>query len=197
MRRAGLALKQLMDDEPGKPAGPRHTGAPRTSKPRGKWLSTTIKDTMTSISMNEDLYDSEDELPPPSAFSTRVRRRLASDGSAQHHFRRFLCFALTASCILPSPLMVLAPALAHHSLHLKLHHSCVEPALVINECWCSASQREQHMCAGARSPVPFDLACLPQYTYYIMHICGFVAFPGFRCNLVSNSRIARSHCVIA
>ncbi len=140
MRRAGLALKQLMDDEPGKPAGPRHTGAPRTSKPKGKWLSTTIKDTMTSISMNEDLYDSEDELPPPSAFSSRVCRRLPSDWSAHHHFHWFLCFALTACCTLLSPLTVLAPALAHHSLHLSLHHSFVGPALVINECWCSAGQ---------------------------------------------------------
>jgi len=78
---AGLALKQLIDDDQGEVGGPRHTGAPRSSKPKGKWLATTIKDTMTSISMNEDLYESDDEFLPPSAFTSWGPQSGSKDGA--------------------------------------------------------------------------------------------------------------------
>lgn len=85
---AGLALKQLIDDDQGEVGGPRHTGAPRSSKPKGKWLATTIKDTMTSISMNEDLYESDDEFLPPSAFTSWVCPCPSSaETSHPHQFR--------------------------------------------------------------------------------------------------------------
>ncbi len=75
--RAGLALKQLTDNE-----GVPHHASIRSNKRRekGKWLAETVKETMTSISMNEDLYDSDDEMPPPSALRRQggalVRRLL-------------------------------------------------------------------------------------------------------------------------
>lgn len=53
-------MKQLMDSGAIESRGGGHTGAPRP-KPRGTWLQSTLKETMTSISMNEDLYDSDDE----------------------------------------------------------------------------------------------------------------------------------------
>jgi hypothetical protein len=67
---AGLALKQLTDNE-GRPyhANIRHN----KRREKGKWLAETVKETMTSISMNEDLYDSDDETPPPSALRKRNR----------------------------------------------------------------------------------------------------------------------------
>jgi raffinose synthase len=73
---AGLALKQLTDNE-GRPyhANIRHN----KRREKGRWLAETVKETMTSISMNEDLYDSDDDTPPPSAL--RKRNRASMDGS--------------------------------------------------------------------------------------------------------------------
>lgn len=76
---AGQAMKQLMDSDAIESRGGGHTGAPRL-KPRGKWLSTTIKDTMTSISMNEDLYDSDDETSFPSAKTLQSGAGKSRDG---------------------------------------------------------------------------------------------------------------------
>jgi hypothetical protein len=66
----GLALKQLTDNE-GRPyhANIRHN----KRREKGRWLAETVKETMTSISMNEDLYDSDDDTPPPSALRKRNR----------------------------------------------------------------------------------------------------------------------------
>lgn len=71
----GLALKQLTDNE-GRPyhANIRHN----KRREKGKWLAETVKETMTSISMNEDLYDSDDEMPPPSALRKRARKSAVS-----------------------------------------------------------------------------------------------------------------------
>lgn len=71
MHATGLALKQLTDNE-GRPyhANIRHN----KRREKGKWLAETVKETMTSISMNEDLYDSDDEMLPPSALRKRNRQ---------------------------------------------------------------------------------------------------------------------------
>ena len=71
--RAGLALKQLTDAE----GRPHYGGKGQGGRSvKGKWLSEKVKETMTSISMNEDLYDSDDEDAPP--LPADLRRQVAT-----------------------------------------------------------------------------------------------------------------------
>ena len=71
--RTGLALKQLTDAEGRPHYGGKGQGG-RSAK--GKWLSEKVKEAMTSISMNEDLYDSDDEDAPP--LPSDLRRQVAT-----------------------------------------------------------------------------------------------------------------------
>ena len=78
----GLALKQLTDNE-GRPyhANIRHN----KRREKGRWLAETVKETMTSISMNEDLYDSDDDTPPPSALRKRNRTSMVGHTLGSRH----------------------------------------------------------------------------------------------------------------